>query len=126
MFNINKLSHDFKSILPINSFARIISDKVPFYIINKRYKLNDYKMNKNIYLPIFPIRDIKNIKNIKTLYREDLSYVYQYYSVSVDILYENKRIIEQINLDGNIDKYKLNYDVNDPFIEDIKTKLKNL
>lgn len=126
MLKISNLSYDFKSILPINSFARIISDTFPFYIINKRYKLHDYKMNKNIYYPVFHIRDVRDVKNIKTLYREDLSYLYSYYSVNVDILYKDKRITEQINLDGNIDKYKLNYDVNDPFIEDIKTKLKNL
>ena len=123
MSKINKLSYNFKSVLPINSFARIISDKLPFYIINKRYKLHDYNMNKNIYYPIFHLTDVIDIK---TLYREDLSYLYPYYSVSVDILYKDKRIIEQINLDGNIDKYKLNYDVNDPFIEDAKTRLKNL
>ena len=86
IYQINKLSYNFKSVLPINTFCHILSDKVNFYVINKKYKLNDYKMNKNIYIPIY---NISNISNIKTLYKEDLSYDYPYYSVSLHILYNN-------------------------------------
>jgi hypothetical protein len=107
MFKIGTLSNEFKSIIPPKSFANILLDKFPLFMIyNENYRLNSNTFHKNKYIQIATNKEKYKFHSIKTLYYEDLSYkTHHYYNINIELSFKDK---EDYILKENIKYYKNN------------------